>query len=84
MPQWAQDNWSKLRATVCDALGEDSRPFKLGDGRDCRFAREVEATVRAAIPSEEDFVVRSTGDKVYGRVSLLIQLSSLAVHRPSL
>lgn len=70
MPQWAQDKWLELRATICHMYGEDSRPFKLGDGRDCRFARDVEAVVHLAVPGEADFEVTSTGDKVYGRVRL--------------
>lgn len=75
MPQWAQDNWWTLKATICDTYGEDGRPFKLGQGNDCRFVGDVEAAVHDAIPSQEEFKVVSTSDKVYGRVSLPIPLS---------
>lgn len=75
MPQWAQDNWWTLKATICDTYGEDGRPFKLGQGNDCRFVGDVEAAVHDAIPSQVEFKVVSTSDKVYGRVSLPIPLS---------
>lgn len=72
MLQWAQDNWWILRGTICDRYGEDNRPFKLGEGRDCRFARDVEDAVHDAVPEEADFKITSPSDKIYGRVSLIV------------
>lgn len=76
MPQWARDNWWTLRATICDKYGEDDRPFKLGQGKECRFVGDVEAAAHDAVPSESNFKITSAGDKVYRRVSLCIPLST--------
>lgn len=59
--------------------GEVSRPFKLSEGRDSQFVRDVEETVHTAVPAEDDFKVTSTNDKIHGRVRSFSDSSSFVL-----